>query len=79
MPSLKQRTGDFSELCPEGFSHGFCNNPENQLFNVFANAPYLNNQVPQGPVRPDFKKSAELLPASERRHQSVLHHPNFNQ
>jgi hypothetical protein len=48
VPSLKQRTGDFSELCPEGFTAGFCNNPAHQLFNVFANAPYPNNQVPQG-------------------------------
>jgi hypothetical protein len=47
VPSRKQRTGDFSELCPEGFSGGFCNNPAHQLFNVFANAPYPNNQVPQ--------------------------------
>ena len=47
VPSLKQRTGDFSELCPEGFTDGFCNNPAHQLFNVFANAPYPNNQVPQ--------------------------------
>src|SRR5580693_8614984 len=46
VPSLKQRTGDFSELCPEGFTHGFCNNPAHQLFNVFFNAPYPNNQVP---------------------------------
>ena len=50
VPSLKQRTGDFSELCPEGFTHGFCNNPANQLFNVFANAPYPNNQVPQDQI-----------------------------
>src|SRR4051794_2781601 len=47
VPSVKQRAGDFSELCPEGFTDGFCNNPQNQLFNVFANAPYPNNQVPQ--------------------------------
>ena len=47
VPSLKQRAGDFSELCPEGFTAGFCNNPAHQLFNVFANAPYPNNQVPQ--------------------------------
>ena len=47
VPSNKQRTGDFSELCPEGFSGGFCTNPAHQLFNVFANAPYPNNQVPQ--------------------------------
>jgi outer membrane receptor protein involved in Fe transport len=48
VPSLRQRTGDFSELCLEGFTAGFCNNPAHQLFNVFANAPYPNNQVPQG-------------------------------
>jgi predicted heme/steroid binding protein len=47
VPSLKQRTGDFSELCPEGFTAGFCSNPAHQLFNVFANAPYPNNKVPQ--------------------------------
>ena len=47
VPSLKQRTGDFSELCPEGFTGGFCNNPAHQLFNVFANAPYSYNQVPE--------------------------------
>jgi hypothetical protein len=46
VPSLKQRAGDFSELCPEGFTQGFCNNPQHQLFNVFANAPYPNNLLP---------------------------------
>ena len=50
VPSLKQRTGDFSELCTEGFTAGFCNNPQHQLFNVFANAPYPNNQVPQNQI-----------------------------
>jgi len=30
----------------EGFTNGFCNNPQHQLFNVFANAPYPNNILP---------------------------------
>jgi hypothetical protein len=47
VPSVQERTGDFSQLCPEGFTGGFCKNPSHQLFNVFANAPYPNNQVPQ--------------------------------
>ena len=51
VPSLKERTGDFSELCPggypDGFENGFCKVQSGQLFNVFANAPYPNNQVPQ--------------------------------
>ncbi len=59
VPSVKQRAGDFSELCPEGFSHGFCNNPQNQLFNVFANAPYPNNLVPSQQFNPI---SLNLLP-----------------
>jgi len=46
VPSVQERTGNFAELCPEGFTNGFCNNPANQLFNVFANAPYPNNQLP---------------------------------
>jgi Carboxypeptidase regulatory-like domain/TonB dependent receptor len=52
VPSLKQRAGDFSELCPEGFTDGFCNNPANQLFNVFANAPYPNNLLPPEQFNP---------------------------
>ncbi|HEX8711316.1 MAG TPA: carboxypeptidase regulatory-like domain-containing protein [Terracidiphilus sp.] len=51
VPSLKERTGDFSELCPggypDGFENGFCKVPSGQLFNVFAKAPYPNNRVPQ--------------------------------
>ncbi|MGA7313846.1 MAG: TonB-dependent receptor [Silvibacterium sp.] len=50
VPSLKERGGDFSEVCPQGFTDGFCNNPNNQLFNVLANAPYPNNLVPPGQI-----------------------------
>jgi len=44
VPSLAERQGDFSAICPEGFSGGFCNNPDHQLFNVFLNQPYPGNQ-----------------------------------
>ncbi len=46
VPSVAERNGDFSALCPEGFSGGFCNNQNHQLFNVFLNQPYPNNQYP---------------------------------
>lgn len=50
VPSLKQRQGNFSELCgppPEQFdSNGFCSNPIHQLFNIFANQPIPFNQLP---------------------------------
>jgi hypothetical protein len=45
VPSVAERSGDFSAACPEGFSFGFCNNPDHQLFNVFLNKPYPNNQL----------------------------------
>ncbi|MBS1841827.1 MAG: TonB-dependent receptor [Acidobacteria bacterium] len=40
VPSAAERTGNFRELCPEGFdAGGLCNNPGNQIYNVFAPAP----------------------------------------
>jgi hypothetical protein len=62
IPSVKQRAGDFSELCPEGFTAGFCNNPEHQLFNVFANAPYANNMVPSGQFNSVSKNLLSFFP-----------------
>jgi Carboxypeptidase regulatory-like domain/TonB dependent receptor len=46
VPSVAERQGDFSVLCPEGFTAGFCNNPDHQLFNVFLHQPYPGNQYP---------------------------------
>ncbi len=59
VPSLKQRQGDFSEMCANGFdttgpTAGICrdrdpnnpNQPIHQLFNIFANAPVPFNQLP---------------------------------
>jgi len=46
VPSLAERQGDFSSICTAGFTGGFCNNPNQQLFNVFLNQPYPNNQYP---------------------------------
>jgi carboxypeptidase family protein len=48
VPSLKQRNGDFSELCPEGFTGGLCNNPNHQLGLEFTNppTPLPDNQLP---------------------------------
>jgi hypothetical protein len=49
VPSVNERKGDFSALCTAqdgGFTGGFCQNPNHQLFNVFTKQPYLNNQFP---------------------------------
>jgi hypothetical protein len=45
VPSVAERSGDFSAACPEGFAGGFCKNPNHQLFNVFLKKPYPNNQL----------------------------------
>ncbi|HEX3155278.1 MAG TPA: TonB-dependent receptor [Candidatus Angelobacter sp.] len=50
----QQRVGDFSALCPEGFSGGICNNPAHQLFDPASSAnpatrtAFANNQIPIG-------------------------------
>lgn len=49
-----ERIGDFSGLCPEGFTGGLCNNPAHQLFNPASSATpggrtaFANNQIPLG-------------------------------
>src|SRR5450432_3777030 len=45
VPSVAERSGNFAASCLEGFAAGFCNNPKHQLFNVFLNKPYPNNQL----------------------------------
>jgi Carboxypeptidase regulatory-like domain/TonB dependent receptor len=61
VPSLKQRQGDFSELCPEGFTGGLCNNPEHQLKLLVTDppTPLPFNQLPP-PFISTFAQS--LLP-----------------
>jgi hypothetical protein len=46
VPSLAERQGDFSAMCSSGFTGGFCNNPSQQLFNIFTMTPYPSNQLP---------------------------------
>jgi len=46
VPSLAERQGDFSGICTAGFTGGFCNDQNQQLFNVFLKQPYPNNQYP---------------------------------
>jgi hypothetical protein len=46
VPTADERTGNFAQLCPEGFTAGLCNNPHNQLINEFSGQPFLNNQIP---------------------------------
>jgi len=50
VPSAAERQGNFQEICPEGFTAGFCNNPDHQLFNVFFHQPYINNQFDMSSV-----------------------------
>jgi len=59
VPTADERTGNFAQLCPEGFTAGLCNNPQNQLINEFSGQPFLNNQIPF--IKPI---SQNLLPKS---------------
>lgn len=48
--SPAERTGNFAEICPSGFTGGICNDPANQLTNPITGNPYPNNQVQVNPV-----------------------------
>lgn len=62
VPSVNERKGDFSALCPEGFSGGFCQNPNHQLFNVFTKQPYPNNQFPASSINTISQGLLSLFP-----------------
>jgi hypothetical protein len=61
VPSAAEQQGDFSEICPEKFSGGFCNNPKHQLFNLIFHTPYPNNQLPQ-PFNPISQNLLKYFP-----------------
>jgi hypothetical protein len=47
-----ERSGNFGDICPEGFTAGLCNNPANQLYDPFnSNAPFANNVITE-PIDP---------------------------
>ena len=63
VPSKAERQGNFAEICPEGFTGGFCNNPNNQLFNVFLNQPYPNNQFDMSSISTLTQNLLNYFPA----------------
>ncbi len=62
VPSKAELQGNFAEICPEGFTAGFCNNPNHQLFNVFLNQPYINNQFDMSSVSTLTKNLLNYFP-----------------
>jgi hypothetical protein len=61
--SPAERTGNFAEICPEGFdSSGNCTNAANQLINPVTGANYPNNQVPVNPVIANYISKFLPLP-----------------
>ena len=50
VPTVPERSGQFADLCPEGFTSGLCNNPAHQLmmmnFSTGQPAPLPDNQLP---------------------------------
>ncbi len=63
VPSVAERQGNFAEICPEGFSGGFCNNSNHQLFNVFLNQPYIDNQFDMSSVSTLTQNLLNYFPA----------------
>jgi hypothetical protein len=63
VPSKAEFQGNFAEICPEGFTGGFCNNPNHQLFNVFLNQPYPDNQFDMSTVSSLTRNLLNYFPA----------------
>ena len=76
VPSVAERNGDFSALCPEGFTAGFCNNQDHQLFNVFLSSALSQQPVSRGYTdESDYAKSLAVHPVSQLGTQCVYHDP----
>ena len=60
VPSVAERNGDFSALCPEGFSGGFCNNPEPPAVQCIPQPALSQQPVPCTPVQSDFAESVAV-------------------
>ena len=58
VPTSNELAGDFSDICPEGFTAGLCNNPQHQLYDPFSTGispnapgertPFANNNITTG-------------------------------
>ncbi len=90
VPSLKQRNGDFSELCDttngESFdSAGFCSNPAHQLYLEVTNppTPFPFNQVPPPFISSFSQNLLSLFPKPNTGlntyTSTVTRHDDFNE
>lgn len=59
VPTTLERQGNFSEMCPEGFSNGMCNNPAHQLYSFFTGSP---QPVPNNTLSSINSIASNLLP-----------------
>ena len=68
VPSVAQRGGDFSALCPEGFTGGFCNNPEPPAGLCFHRSAHFFPQqsASSGLHQSAFAGTAQLFPAAKQ-------------
>ena len=69
VPTPEQLAGDFAALCENGFdSNGICTDgdPTHQLFDVFTDSPFANNQIPNGYFHPVGEAIANLYPDPNR-------------
>ena len=72
-PTDAERSGDFSALCPEGFTSGVCNNPSHQLYdpattafdsatNTFSRSPFSGNIIPTNRINPISALFQSIIP-----------------
>lgn len=56
------QSGNFSDLCTEGFVGGVCSNTAHQIYNPNGGAPFPNNIIPSSSLNPIAANYAKLYP-----------------
>ena len=70
VPSMQERIGNFAELCPEGFTHGFCNNPAEST--VQCPRQCAVSEQPTAVDQPCLAEPAEIFSRTECGNQPVF-------
>ena len=78
VPSVAERNGDFSALCPEGFTAGFCNNPGSPAVQRIPQPALSQQSVSRGyPNESGYAKSLAVHPVPQHRDPMCLPRPRW--
>ena len=79
VPSAAERRVIFPEICPEGFTGGFCNNPDHQLVSivVVTSTSPIPTTICHVIPEPTFAEPVGLLSRAQQRNQTFTPQPKL--